>query len=50
VTATGAADAVEDMINSRVDEALEALAAAPIDPTARAALSGLAVASTHRRA
>jgi geranylgeranyl diphosphate synthase type I len=50
VTATGAADAVEDMINSRVDEALEALAAAPIEPTARAALSGLAVASTHRRA
>ncbi len=38
------------MIDNRVAEALEALSAAPIDPAARAALSGLAVASTHRRA
>jgi geranylgeranyl diphosphate synthase, type I len=50
VTATGAADTVADMIEKRVDEALEALAAAPIDPAARAALSTLAVATTHRRA
>jgi geranylgeranyl diphosphate synthase, type I len=50
VTATGAAAAVEDMIEKRVGQALEALAGVPIDSAARNALSELAVATTHRRA
>lgn len=50
VTATGAAAAVEAMIEKRVGEALEVLAGAPIDSIARDALSELAVATTHRQA
>ncbi|KAB1909066.1 polyprenyl synthetase family protein [Micromonospora tulbaghiae] len=47
---TGAAARVERMISDRVTEALAALGTAPIDETARTALTGLATAATARRA
>ena len=47
---TGAAARVERMISERVTEALAALGTAPIDETARTALTGLATAATARRA
>ncbi|WBB73486.1 polyprenyl synthetase family protein [Micromonospora sp. WMMD1128] len=46
---TGAATRVERMISERVAEALSALDTAPIDETARTALTGLATAATERR-
>ncbi|WP_405091934.1 polyprenyl synthetase family protein [Micromonospora sp. NBC_01392] len=46
---TGAAAGVERMIAERVTEALAALDTAPIDETARTALTGLATAATARR-
>ncbi|MEU1966286.1 polyprenyl synthetase family protein [Micromonospora sediminicola] len=46
---TGAAARVERMISERVTEALSALDTAPIDETARTALTGLATAATARR-
>ncbi|MFI6129703.1 polyprenyl synthetase family protein [Micromonospora sp. NPDC051141] len=46
---TGAAAGVERMIAERVTEALSALDTAPIDETARTALTGLATAATARR-
>ncbi|GAA3751939.1 polyprenyl synthetase family protein [Micromonospora maritima] len=46
---TGAAARVERMIAERVTEALSALDTAPIDETARTALTGLATAATARR-
>lgn len=50
VAATGAVHRVERLISERVAEALRALDGAPIDQTARRALSDLAVAATDRRA
>ncbi|WP_433346265.1 polyprenyl synthetase family protein [Micromonospora sp. CA-111912] len=50
VADTGAVARVERMISGRVAEALAALDAAPIDETARTALTGLATAATDRRA
>ncbi|MEV7329765.1 polyprenyl synthetase family protein [Micromonospora sp. NPDC093244] len=50
VAETGAAARVERMIAERVGEALAALDAAPVDRTARTALTGLATAATDRRA
>ncbi|MER5605067.1 polyprenyl synthetase family protein [Micromonospora tulbaghiae] len=47
---TGATARVERMISDRVTEALAALDTAPIDETARTALTGLATAATARRA
>ncbi|MFJ6951521.1 polyprenyl synthetase family protein [Micromonospora aurantiaca (nom. illeg.)] len=47
---TGATARVERMISDRVTEALVALGTAPIDETARTALTGLATAATARRA
>ncbi|MDM4784692.1 polyprenyl synthetase family protein [Micromonospora sp. b486] len=47
---TGATAQVERMISERVTEALAALRTAPIDETARTALTGLATAATARRA
>ncbi|MDX5460341.1 polyprenyl synthetase family protein [Micromonospora tulbaghiae] len=47
---TGATGRVERMISDRVTEALAALGTAPIDETARTALTGLATAATARRA
>ncbi|WP_422750783.1 polyprenyl synthetase family protein [Micromonospora sp. WMMD1219] len=47
---TGAMARVERMISDRVTEALAALGTAPIDETARTALTGLATAATARRA
>ncbi|NED49365.1 polyprenyl synthetase family protein [Micromonospora aurantiaca] len=47
---TGASARVERMISDRVTEALAALGTAPIDETARTALTGLATAATARRA
>ncbi|MEV0006063.1 polyprenyl synthetase family protein [Micromonospora sp. NPDC050980] len=46
---TGATARVERMISERVTEALTSLATAPIDETARTALTGLATAATARR-
>ena len=46
VADTGAVDRVERMIAERVAEALAALGTAPIDETARTALTGLAIAAT----
>ncbi|WBC13378.1 polyprenyl synthetase family protein [Micromonospora sp. WMMA1998] len=46
---TGAAARVERMISERVTDALAALDTAPIDETARTALTGLATAATARR-
>ncbi|PWR05953.1 polyprenyl synthetase [Micromonospora acroterricola] len=50
VADTGAAARVERMIAERVGDALAALDAAPVDRTARTALTGLATAATNRRA
>ncbi|MDG4760944.1 polyprenyl synthetase family protein [Micromonospora sp. WMMD710] len=50
VAETGAAARVERMIADRVGDALAALDAAPVDRTARTALTGLATAATDRRA
>ena len=50
VADTGAVDRVERMISDRVDDALNALDSASIDETARTALTGLATATTSRRA
>jgi geranylgeranyl diphosphate synthase type I len=50
ITATGAPAAVEEMIRSRVEEGVAALAEAPVRPDARAALVELATAATHRPA
>ncbi|MEU7587124.1 polyprenyl synthetase family protein [Micromonospora sp. NPDC049230] len=50
VADTGAVARVEWMIAERVSDALAALAAAPVDRTARTALTGLATAATDRRA
>ncbi|WP_406077722.1 polyprenyl synthetase family protein [Micromonospora sp. NBC_00858] len=50
VADTGAVARVERMIAERVGDALAALDAAPVDRTARTALTGLAVAATDRRA
>ncbi|QLQ38764.1 polyprenyl synthetase family protein [Micromonospora robiginosa] len=49
VRETGATGQVERMIAERVTEALTALDTAPIDETARTALTGLATAATARR-
>ncbi|MDG4803796.1 polyprenyl synthetase family protein [Micromonospora sp. WMMD980] len=49
VRETGATAQVERMISKRVTEALAALDTAPIDETARTALTGLATAATARR-
>ncbi|RKN48271.1 polyprenyl synthetase family protein [Micromonospora endolithica] len=49
VADTGAVARVERMIDDRVAEALAALDSAPIEETARTALTGLATAATHRR-
>jgi geranylgeranyl diphosphate synthase, type I len=48
VIASGAASTVEAMITNRVEAALEALAAADLEETARAALVSLAGAATRR--
>ncbi|MFF0470138.1 polyprenyl synthetase family protein [Micromonospora zamorensis] len=50
VEETGAVARVERMIAERVSDALAALDAAPVDRTARTALTGLATAATNRRA
>lgn len=50
ITATGARAEVERMIAERVSAGLAALAAAPVDPTARRELSDLAVAAVQRAA
>ncbi|MEU0546930.1 polyprenyl synthetase family protein [Micromonospora sp. NPDC005979] len=50
VAATGAVARVERMIAERVGDALAALDSAPVDRTARTALTGLATAATSRRA
>ncbi|MBM0231637.1 polyprenyl synthetase family protein [Micromonospora sp. STR1_7] len=50
VAETGAAARVERMIAERVGDALATLDAAPVDRTARTALTGLATAATNRRA
>ncbi|WLS46798.1 polyprenyl synthetase family protein [Micromonospora profundi] len=50
VADTGAVARVERMIAERVGDALAALDAAPVDRTARTALTGLATAATDRRA
>ncbi|MFG1867687.1 polyprenyl synthetase family protein [Micromonospora arborensis] len=50
VAETGAVTRVERMIAERVGDALAALDTAPVDRTARTALTGLATAVTNRRA
>ncbi|GAB3948720.1 polyprenyl synthetase family protein [Micromonospora vulcania] len=50
VADTGAVARVERMIAERVGDALAALDAAPVDRTARTALTGLTTAATDRRA
>ncbi|MEV1110831.1 polyprenyl synthetase family protein [Micromonospora sp. NPDC049751] len=50
IAATGAVARVERMIAERVGDALAALDSAPVDRTARTALTGLATAATSRRA
>ncbi|MEU4471498.1 polyprenyl synthetase family protein [Micromonospora sp. NPDC023888] len=50
VAETGAVARVERMIAERVSEALAALDAAPVDRTARTALTGLTTAATNRQA
>ncbi|MEU4527002.1 polyprenyl synthetase family protein [Micromonospora ureilytica] len=50
VAETGAVARVEQMIAERVGDALAALDAAPVDQTARTALTGLATAAANRRA
>jgi geranylgeranyl diphosphate synthase type I len=48
ILATGAADRVEVLISERLEGALAALAAAPVDGSARQALADLASAVSHR--
>jgi geranylgeranyl diphosphate synthase, type I len=48
IAGTGAVAEVERMIAERVEAGMAALAAAPLDPTAAAALADLAVAATAR--
>jgi geranylgeranyl diphosphate synthase, type I len=48
ITATGAAAEVERLITQRLDAALAALATAPVDESARPALTDLADAVSHR--
>ncbi|MEU8180335.1 polyprenyl synthetase family protein [Micromonospora sp. NPDC049044] len=50
VAETGAVARVERMISERVSDALAALDSAPVDRTARTALTGLTTAATNRRA
>jgi geranylgeranyl diphosphate synthase, type I len=50
VAETGAVAAVEGMVERRVEAAIDALALAPIDPTARSALTDLAITATYRQA
>ncbi|MEU7609327.1 polyprenyl synthetase family protein [Micromonospora sp. NPDC049204] len=50
VAETGAVARVERMIAERVSDALATLDAAPVDRTARTALTGLATAAANRRA
>ncbi|MEU8329588.1 polyprenyl synthetase family protein [Micromonospora sp. NPDC048839] len=50
VAETGAVARVERMIAERVSDALTALDTAPVDRTARTALTGLATAAANRRA
>jgi geranylgeranyl diphosphate synthase, type I len=50
VTETGAVEAVEAMVERRIGTALDALAAAPIDPVCQAALTELAINAAHRQA
>jgi geranylgeranyl diphosphate synthase, type I len=50
VAETGAIDAVEAMVEHRINTALDALVGAPIDPAARSALADLAITATSRRA
>ena len=50
VAETGAPARVESLIQRRVTDGVAALAQAPIDAAARAALTGLAVTATHRPA
>ncbi|MBQ1018976.1 polyprenyl synthetase family protein [Micromonospora sp. D93] len=50
VAETGAVTRVEQMIAERVGDALAALDTAPVDETARTALTGLATAAANRRA
>ncbi|MEU4156087.1 polyprenyl synthetase family protein [Actinoplanes sp. NPDC026670] len=50
IAATGAPAQVEEMIRSRVDEGVAAIAEAPVRTEARAALIELATAVTHRPA
>lgn len=49
IETTGARDFTEGLINSLLEQSLVALHAAPIDPTAVAALDGLARAATTRK-
>ena len=50
IAETGAVEQVEALIQRRVAEGLDALAQAPIQDDARAALTDLAVTATHRSA
>ncbi|MFV2008301.1 MULTISPECIES: polyprenyl synthetase family protein [unclassified Micromonospora] len=50
VVETGAADQVEQLIEQRVRDAVDALGDAPIDAAARRVLTGLAVTATTRQA
>ena len=48
IAVTGAVSKVESLIAERLDAALAALAAAPVEPSAREALTELAAAVSHR--
>ena len=48
VSDTGAVERVEALIAELLDDALAALAAAPVEPEAREVLGALAVAATSR--
>jgi geranylgeranyl diphosphate synthase type I len=50
IEATGAPERLEKMINERVNEGVDALAEAPIQPAALEALTALAVQAAHRPA
>ena len=50
ITETGAPAQIEEMIRTRVEEGVTAIADAPVRPDARAALIELATAVTHRPA
>ncbi|WP_172387764.1 polyprenyl synthetase family protein [Streptomyces sp. MNP-20] len=50
ITATGAVEIVETMISERYEQAMTALATAPIDPAAKDALRRLADTAVRRRA